>query len=147
MDEKYIQLVANFDDWVAIKKLKIEPATDPRTIMEFLAGLLMSVDRKVEDNLRKLLALDKLDAVIAQVPAGKSEGEIANALREVSTRKVGAVINEICELPGLQKNVQEELKGFCRAYASRKILKNCRIVVDYSEIEIPGMKRAMKTKK
>ncbi len=34
-DEKYINFIANYDDWVAIKKLKVEPATQPTTIREF----------------------------------------------------------------------------------------------------------------
>ncbi len=147
MDEKYIQFVANYDDWVAIKKLKIEEKTDPRTVMEFLAGLTISVDRKIEDNLRKIVALDKLDAAIALIPIGKSEDEIAAALKEVSTRKISQVINEISTIPGLQKNEQGEVADFCRAYANRKILKSCKAVIDYSEVEIPGMKRVMKMKK
>jgi len=61
-EEKYIQFVANYDDWVAIKKLKIEPSMDPKTIMEFLASLTISVDRKVEENLGKMVDLKKLDA-------------------------------------------------------------------------------------
>jgi hypothetical protein len=146
-DEQYIQFIANYADWVAIKKLKIEEKTDPRTVMEFLASLTMSVDRKVEDNLRKIVALDKLDAVIATVPAGKTEDEVAAAIKEVSTRKVSAVIKEITELESLQKNERGELADFCRAYAMRKVLKNCKVVVDYSEIEIPGMKRVMKAGK
>lgn len=143
-DEKYIQFVANYDDWVAIKKLKIEEKTEPKTVAEFLASLTISVDRKIEENLKKSVALDKLDAVIAAVPAGRTESEIAEALREVSTRKVSQVINEITQLDSLQKNEQKELADFCRAYATRKILKNCKVIVDYSEVEIPGMKRVMK---
>lgn len=147
MSEKYIQFVANYDDWVAIKKLKIEAATDPKTVMEFLASLTMSVDRKVEENLGKIVDLEKLNAVIKEIPVGKSEEEVANVLREVNTRKVSAVINEITGIPSFQKNVQKELAGFCRVYAVRKLLKECKAMIDYSEIEIPGMKRVMKAGK
>ena len=147
MEDQSIQFIANYEDWVAIKKLKIEEKTDPRTVMEFLAGLTVSVDRKIEANLKKIVALDKLDAVIAQIPIGKTEDEIAAALKEVSTRKVSQVINEITQLPTFQKNEQGELADFCRAYATRKILKNCKALIDYSEVEIPGMKRVMKAGK
>lgn len=146
-DEKYIQFIANYDDWVAIKKLKIEPGMDPKTVIEFLASLTISVDRKVEENLGKIVDLKKLDAVIAQIPPGKSEEEIAGALKEVNTRKVSAAVNEITQLEKLQKNEQKELADFCKAYATRKVLKNCNVIVDYSGIEIPGLKRAMKTGK
>lgn len=146
-EEKYIQFVANYDDWVAIKKLKIEPGMDPKTVMEFLASLTISVDRKVEENLGKMIDLKKLDSAIEQVVIGKSEEEIASALKEVNSRKVSAVINEVSTLEKLQKNEQKELAGFCKAYAMRKVLKKCGTVMDYSEIEIPGLKRAMKTGK
>ncbi len=146
-EEKYIQFVANYDDWVVIKKLKIEPSMDPKTIMEFLASLTISVDRKIEDNMGKLVDLKKLDSAIEQVSIGKSEEEIAAALKEVNSRKVSAVINEISQLEKLQKNEQKELAGFCKAFAMRKVLKKCGAMIDYSEIEIPGLKRAMKTGK
>jgi protein-arginine kinase len=146
-EEKYIQFVANYDDWVAIKKLKIEPGMDPKTVLEFLASLTTSVDRKVEENLGKIVDLKKLDAAIASVSIGKSEEEIASALKEVNSRKVSSVINEVTALEKFQKNEQKELADFCRAYAARKILKNCGAMIDYSEIEIPGLKRAMKTGK
>jgi len=144
MPEKYIQFVANYDDWTAIKKLKIEPATDPRTIAEFLASMTFSVDRKVEENLGKIADIKKLDLIIAQIPVGKTEGEIAATLKELNTRKVSQCINEISAIPTLQKGEQKEVADFLRAYASRKLLKACGVVVDYSQIEIPGMKRAMK---
>ena len=32
-DEKFIQFVSNYDDWVSVKKLKVEPGMEPRTVM------------------------------------------------------------------------------------------------------------------
>ncbi|MBU1930260.1 hypothetical protein KJ972_02010, partial [Candidatus Micrarchaeota archaeon] len=125
----------------------VEAATDPRTIMEFLASLTTSVDRKVEENLGKIVDLEKLDAVLKEIPVGKSEEEIATVLREVNTRKVSSVINEITGVPSFQKNVQKELASFCKVYATRKLLKASKAMIDYSEIEIPGMKRVMKAGK
>src|SRR3989344_1557822 len=96
-DEKYIQFISNYDDWVSIKKLKIEPVTDPRTVMEFLASLTTGIDNKIEVNLRKIVALDKVDAAIAELgELGKKD--IAKVLEEVSSRKVNAVIKEVVEL-------------------------------------------------
>lgn len=142
--EKTIQFVANYDDWLAVKKLKIEEKTDPKTIMEFLASLTTSIDNKVEINLKKIVDLAKLDSAINELKFGKTEAEIANVLAEVSSRKINSVITEICEIPNLQPNAQKELKGFCKAYATKKALKKCALNIDYSNIEIPGMKRTMK---
>ena len=144
--DKSIQLIANYDDWVSIKKLKIEDKTDPRTVMEFLASLTISVDRKVEQNLGKLVDLKKLDAMLAELPAGKSEAEIAEILKAASSGKVSGVINEITAVESLQKNEQKELAGFCKVYALKKALGKAGLSVDYSSVAIPGMKRVMKTK-
>jgi len=142
--DNYIQFIANYEDWVAIKKLKIDGNTDPRTIMEFLAGLTMSVDPKVEENLKKTVELQKLDLALNELELGK--GDTAKALKEISTRKIGSVINEITELEKFQKNVQKELKGFCKVYATKKALQACGLSVDYSSIDIPGSKRLKKVK-
>lgn len=144
--EGAIQFIANYDDWKAIKKLKIEPATDSKTIMEFLASLGTGIDRKIEDNLRKIVDLAKVDAALNELSKGKGKEQIAEIIAEVNSRKVNATINEVCTLPQLQKNEQKELIGFCKVYAMRKALKEAGLMVDYSGIEIPGMKRVMKNK-
>lgn len=143
-EEKFIQFVANYEDWVAVKKLKIEQSTDPRTIMEFLASLTTSVDAKVEANLRKIVDLAKLDAALNELGLGK--GDVAKALVEVSGRKISSAINEITVLEKFQKNEQKELADFCRVYATKKALLACGLKADYSFVEIPGMNRLKKVK-
>jgi len=143
MDET-IQFIANCGQWKAIKKLKIEPATEPKTVMEFLASLGTGIDRKIEENLQKTVDLAKVDAAIEEASLGKSD--VAEAIAEVSSRKVNSVIKEVCEKPELQKNVQKELIQFCKVYAMRKALAKAELNVDYSSVDIPGMKRLMKKK-
>jgi microcompartment protein CcmK/EutM len=142
--EGSIQFISNYEDWKAIKKIKVTEQTNPRTVAEFLACLSTSLDAKVESNLRKIVALDKLDAAVKELGFGK--GDSARALEEINSRKISAVINEIIELPNLQANEKKELQQFCRVYATRKALKECGLMVDYSEIDIPGMKRLKKKK-
>jgi hypothetical protein len=140
--EGSIQLIANYDDWKAIKKQTITEKTDPLTVAEFLASLTTSVDRKVEANLRKKVALDKLDLAITQL--GLMKGDAVKALEEINSRSISKVINEISQVPELQKNQQKEVADFCRVYAIKKVLKACGLLVDYSQIEIPGMGRLKK---
>jgi len=144
--ENIIQFMANYGDWRAIKKLKIEEKTDAKTVAEFLAGLSISFDNKIEENLRKTVDLDKVDAALAELSFGKSEEEIAGALKAINSRAVSAAIKEITTLPELQKNEQKELKQFCKVYATKKALNECELSVDYSSVEIPGMKRLRKKK-
>ena len=145
MDES-IQFIANYEDWKSIKKLKIEAATEPKTVMEFLASLETGIDRKIEDNLRKIVELDKVDAAIAELGLAKGKENVAIAIANVSGRKVNSVIKEICTKPELQKNEQTELIGFCKVYAMRKALTETELFVDYMSVKIPGMKRMMKKK-
>jgi len=143
-DEKYINFIANYDDWVSIKKLKIEPATQPKTVMEFLASLTTSIDSRVEVNLRKVVELEKLDSAITELGLGSKDYE--GAIAAINSRAVTSIIKEITEIEELQKNERKELAGFCKVYATRKVLKEIGLMVDYSEINIPGMKRLKKTK-
>jgi len=145
MSEKYIQFFANYDDWVAVKKLKIDASTDARTIMQFLAALGISLDKKVEDNLRKIVALDKLDSAISELTAGKKSENIALILEAASSGKVNKVVKEICEIPEMQPKEKNELAEFCKVYALKKALKNAGLFIDYSTINlnIPGMKKSM----
>ncbi len=142
--EGSIQFIANYDDWKAIRKQTITEKTDPLTVMEFLASLTNSVDSKVEANLKKKVALDKLDKAINDL--GLTKGDATKALEEINSRSISKVINEISQVPELQKNQQKEVADFCRTYATRKCLKACGLMVDYTQIEIPGMGRLKKAK-
>jgi len=144
--DKTIQLIANYEEWQAVKKLAIGEKTEPRTVMEFLASLGTSIDGKIAVNMGKIVDLKKLDAAIAELQAGKGKEQIAEILAEISSRKINSVINEICEKPELQKNEQKELTQFCRIYALRKGLRQAGLDVEYSSIDIPGMRKIKKPK-
>ena len=148
MAEEYIQFLANYQDWVAVKKLKIDPSTDSKTVMEFLAGLNTSLDNKVEANLAKIVDVKRLDAALNEVVAGKKEADIAKLLAEVAGTKINKVIAEItAPLEGkTQKNEIKEITDFCKVYALRSSMKKAGLAIDYSSIAIPGMKRLMKKK-
>lgn len=142
-----IQFISNYEDWVAIKKLKITEKTNPKTVMEFLARLTTSLDRKIEDNLRKLVKLNEVDTILnEELASGKGVVNIEKNLAVVSGRKVNSVIKEICEIEGMQKNEKKALSDFCKVYSMKKALKEVKLMVDYSEIKIPGMKKSKKKK-
>ena len=145
MEEGTIQFVANYGDWRAVKKLKVDQTVDARMIMEFLASLGTSLDRKVEENLRKLVALDKVDALLKEeLEKVKGEEGISKALNTVKGVKMSRILKEITDLPELQKGEKKELADFCRVYAMKKALSDLGLMVDYTKIEIPGMKKAKK---
>ncbi|MFH1663842.1 MAG: DUF2666 family protein [archaeon] len=143
--EESIQFVANMNGWISIKKLKVTEQTNPKSVMEFLASLGTGLDRKVEENLGKIVELQKLDSALNEIlnEAGKSPEKI---IQEVNTRKINAIINELVEKPQWRKGEKKEVSEFLKVYAMKKALKNIKIRVDYSEIEIPGMKKVKKAK-
>ncbi len=143
-----IQFIANYAGWTSVKKLKVTNETDPRTIMEFLASLGTGIDNKVEENLRKLVDLDSLDKIVEEETEklGKNKDSVNEAVLIIKSAKVRKQIKEICELEELQKNEKKELEGFCTVYITRRILKEVGLQPDYSQIEIPGMKRLMRKK-
>jgi len=143
--EESIQFIANCQGWQAVKKLKVTEATAPKTVMEFLASLGTGIDRKVEENLGKIIELSKLDSAIREV-LGEEKKSIGEILEEINSRKINSVINSLSEKPELQKNEQKELAEFMKVYAMKKALKELKLKIDYSEIEIPGMRKIKKAK-
>jgi len=147
--DKCIQFVANYDDWVAVKKLSISETPDPIVVMEFVASLGYSFGRKIEENLRKAVELEKVDAVLNEELEGIAGGKkgIETALAAAKNAKVVKAIKEVCDKPELQKKKKKELEEFCRAYALKKALNAAGLKVNYSEIETPSVKAAMKKAK
>jgi hypothetical protein len=143
--EEAIQFIANMKGWIAVKKLKVTEKTDPKTVMEFLASLGTGIDRKVEENLEKIVELNKLNAALDEIlnETGKSTEKI---ISEVNGRKINSIINELVLKDEWQKGEQKEISEFLKVYAMRKALKKAKIRVDYSEIEVPGIKKLKKTK-
>ncbi|MDD3160261.1 MAG: DUF2666 family protein [Candidatus ainarchaeum sp.] len=137
-----IQLIANYDDWKAIKKITITDQTDPLVIAEFLSSLTYSVDGKIENNLRKIIDLDKVDKAINELGLGKKD--IGKALEEVNSRNISKVISEITSLDKFNGPTQKELMQMCKIYATKKAINSCGLLVEYYQADIPTLKRAKK---
>ncbi len=144
-----IQFIANYDEWIAVKKLKIDEKVDPRTIIEFIASLGFSFDRKIEENLRKTVQLERLEKAISEELSeiGKGSKGISEALAKINSVKISRIIKEISKKPELQKKEIKELEEFCRVFALRKALAAAGLKVNYSEIETPSIKAALKKAK
>ena len=75
--EESIQFIANYTGWQSVRKIKITEQTGPLRIIEFLSTLTYNIDSKVEDNLKKIGDLSKIDAFLDEnVDEGKGEAEI-----------------------------------------------------------------------
>jgi hypothetical protein len=144
MMEEGIHFVAKYGDWLAVKKLKIDESTDALTIVEFLASVGVSFDRKIEETLRKLVALERVDNYLKEKASLKNAEEVLAALK---SRELSRIINEIVEATQREKKEKKELVEFCKIYATRKLLKQAKLSVDYSDVEIPSIKAAKRALK
>ena len=144
MEEESIQFIANTKGWTSIKKMKVTPATDPRAFLEFLASLNTGIDRKVEEFLGRIVDLNKVDKVLSELFEGKAKPE--EIIQKVNGSTINKVVSELTTSLKLQPGEQKEIAEFLKVYAMRKALKQNKIRVDYSEIDIPGMKRLKKGK-
>ena len=147
-EEGYIQLVANYADWKAVKKIKIDDKASPEEIMYFLMSLSQSFDSKVEFNLKKALNLTEIENVIKEAGATKKAGanEFANLIEIINSRKTSQAINAQVDSKPLSKDEKEGLRQACLIYLTRKVLGNNGIAVDYSQVKIPGTRVSKKAK-
>jgi len=141
-----IQFVAKMGDWVSVKKLSIEEKTDALSVMEFLAGLSVSFDTKIGEYLGKEIDLKKLEGVVDEELEGIAKGEkgISQTLAKLKGTKLGKVINELCDVKGLQPKETKQLKEFCRVYSMRIAFKKIGLKADYSTIETKSIKASNK---
>ena len=145
MEEESIQFIANTKGWTSIKKMKVTQETDPRAFLEFLASLNAGIARKVEDFLGKIVDITKVDKALNELFESKAKPE--EIIQKVNGMQVNKAISELIEgLNNLQPGEKKEVSDFLKVYAMRKALKQNKIRVDYSEIDIPGMKKLKKTK-
>ena len=144
-----IQFVAKLGDWVAVRKLTVEEKTEPMQVMEFLAGLSVSFDGKIEEFLGKEIDIQGLSSAVEEEMEGIGKGVkgIEEALAKVNGAKIGRAINELCDAKGWQPKQTKELKEFCRVFALRKAFKTAGLKVDYTTIETPAIKAANKKAK
>ena len=132
--DKVIQFIANYDEWQAVRKIKITEKTTPKDIMEFLSMLTVSVDNKIEQQLRMIVELNKVDSFIKEnIEKGKSIELIAKALNLLESRNFSKLLNELTGKIE-NKNDQKEIKSFIKLYAIRKTLNMLGLNVDYSII-------------
>lgn len=144
-----IQFIAKMGNWVAVRKLSVEEKTEPLMVMEFIAGLSVSFDRKIEEFLAKEVEIEKLNTAIDEELEGIKKGArgVSEVLAKIGGAKLGRVINELCDSKARQPKEKKELKEFCKIFALRKAFRKLGLKVDYSTIETPAIKAAMKKAK
>ena len=147
-EDGYIKFIANFKDWQAVKNCKIDDKTKPEDIVFYLMSITQSFDNRLESFVKKTLDEKTINDLIEEAgKASKGNAEnIAKALEFINSRKVNATINELIEKKGLVKQERDGLNVCVKVVVARKILGNNGLMVDFSQIKIPGSRKPKGTK-
>jgi len=133
-----IQFVANYDDWKAVKKLKITDQVPNLDVVDFLASISISFDKKIEDNLRKVCNLKPIDDYIASIVEGKTkkEEDFAKILKGLASPNAGKAITEAMPSNAEPKE-KDKFKIYLRIYMTKTALSKAGLEIDYTKVPIP----------
>jgi hypothetical protein len=94
--EEYIDFLAKYKDWVAIKRIGIRPETKPEEIAYYLAGIRTTIDSKAYKFLG--IKTSVLDEFIARVTSGKrkSYGSLSEVINAISGPEAKAALSDAC---------------------------------------------------
>ncbi len=141
--EGYIQFISTYPKWKCIKKYRVTAQTDSRTLAEFMSAYCVSLDQKFEFYLRQFFDMGLIDEQLKKGPAkGASYSEIVVFLNgsELSATLTKALKKNPAANHGI-------FLHYLRAYAARKALRERGLFVEYSQVDVPGLKRLLKKKK
>ena len=141
----YIQFIANYPQWKCVKKFTITEKTGPKTFMEFLISYSLSLDNKLEQYLYEIVDMKEVDVFIQKAPAGKGI-PVWETAHYLGQKELEETIQKVSRVSS-DETLNKELASFIRVYATRKVLRASGLLVEPSQIEIPGLKRLLKKKK
>ena len=136
--EEGLQLVANFKDWKAVKKLKITNETPPFAVLEFFTAFMYSTGKKLEEYMAKIGNLEEINKELDSC-SGFNE-----KLQMVRTRKMGSLFKDFISKANLPKKHQKPMKEFLQVYSVRRALKFAEINFNYAEVNVSSTKRLKK---
>lgn len=134
-----IQFIANYDEWKAIKKLKIDENVPALDITDFLASISISFDKKIEDNLKKICNLKPIEDYIATLVEGKTkkEEDFAKILKGLASPNTGKAITSAMENAQLEPKEKDKLKIYLKIYITKTALSKAGLEIDYTKVPIP----------
>lgn len=118
MDEpgEYVDFMAKYKDWVAIKRLGIRPETKPEEVVFHLANVRSLMDTKMYSFLG--INTEALDKVAEQISSGKGRGyaSLADAVKELERPDVKKAAFEACQNKAASK--------LAETYILNKVINN-----------------------
>lgn len=126
MEPGYIDFNVNVGAWKASHKTDVNNDLGSFSEAMGIARSTMGVDAVVEDNLRAITDLNKVDEII-----GGEMRTVGTALYALSGRKFGKLLVELTDKKEWQAKEKKEIQELIRMYASRKILRHFGTELNY----------------
>jgi hypothetical protein len=142
MSEQQIQFIANLDNFVSVKKLKIEKQVTNQDIIEFLASIQFSCNQKITDYLEKIIDSKKL---LEETKDLFNLG-VEDFYNQINTAKLKKIITNAFSID-LDKKQKEAYVGAVKVYLLNKYCLDKNITLGYNHVVFPSKKRIMKLKK
>ena len=137
--EEEISFIANYKNWVVVKRMVIDGSTTPQEIAALLASIRASIDRKAFDftGIRK----EVIDAYVDKLVENKRAtlSDLKKALEEIQQKELNQVIEESCSQNPLLKDVAKSyfLNSLLNKLGLEYSLTTEALSKAYPELKIP----------
>ena len=95
--EEYIDFMAKYKDWIAIRRLGIRPDTKPEEVVQHMAGVRSLIETKSYPMLG--IKISVLDEYVGKITMGvrKSYASLGKAVESLSSAEAKAAIESACD--------------------------------------------------
>lgn len=130
--ENTLLFEAEFPSWRNSFEKTITSSTTEGELLSLLSQTTYGVDGLIGVCLQKLVDFPKIDLALKEIPLSKNPADFGKTLAAFNTRGFSKIVNELADLPGLQKKEQGEMAQFIRLYCVRRVLAHSGVYLNYS---------------
>ncbi|MFH0970449.1 MAG: hypothetical protein V1776_03245 [Candidatus Diapherotrites archaeon] len=123
---------ADFPGWKSTLTREVTSATSPWEFIEWLSQTTKEIDGLIESSLAAWIDITPINEALKEAPHSSETRNFGQTLAFLNTRKFSQLVNTVSSIEGLQKKEQGELGQFIRLYATRKILSNYHVHLNYA---------------
>ena len=130
-DYDHVSFTAKHEDWITVKKEKIEEKTKNIDVALILASIGETSERKAEEYLRKEFNLEELDSIEDEVLEGEHDPKVRDMpgiIENLISKETSKKLDEISQT--------EDVKKVLKSILTRRILKKFNFNVDIPRKEL-----------
>ncbi|MGC9132190.1 MAG: DUF2666 family protein [Candidatus Micrarchaeia archaeon] len=137
--EEEISFIANYKNWIVVKRMVIDKSTTPQEIASILASIRSSIDRKAFDfsGIKK----EFIDSYVEKIANGKRAtlNDLKKALEEIKTKELNEALEKASSENVLLKDVAKAyfLSCLLDKLGLEHYLSNEALSKAYPELKVP----------